>query len=285
VRLFGGGFLTALAQTFEGVKTFASKIVAAAGIEITSGIWSTLGAGASDVCITVGSSVADGAVNANAKLLSLRTGVGGTEVEKGYFLKGGHLVLTGGLQVGSYNGLGLNSTSGPVRVGVSEGTTAFLAYVGGHYVTDNGTAVFRSGKGAGASDICVKLGTSLADGSVVGSACALSVRTGITGTEVEKWGLLASGLVRQPGTDSSASPGAATINKPLGKSAIAAGAASVVVTNSLVTAASHVLITPHARDATCLDLIVVPAAGSFTVSGTAAATTDLPFSWEVKTLT
>lgn len=92
------------------------------------------------------------------------------------------------------------------------------------------------------------------------------------------------GRIDQSGTDSTGTPGAVTINRPIGKSAIAAGAASVVITNSLVAAASHVVITPHARDATCKELIVVPAAGSFTVSGTAAATAALPFSWEVKGL-
>jgi len=90
------------------------------------------------------------------------------------------------------------------------------------------------------------------------------------------------GRIDQSGTDSTGTPGAATINKPIGKSAIALGAASVVITNSLVSAASHVVITPHARDATCKELIVVPAAGSFTVSGSANATAALPFSWEVK---
>ena len=92
------------------------------------------------------------------------------------------------------------------------------------------------------------------------------------------------GRIDQSGTDSTGSPGAATINRPIGKSAIAIGAASVVITNSLVAAASHVVITPHARDATCKELIVVPAAGSFTVSGSANATAALPFSWEVKGL-
>lgn len=89
------------------------------------------------------------------------------------------------------------------------------------------------------------------------------------------------GRIDQSGTDSTGTPGAATINRPTGKSAIAIGAASVVITNSLVTAASRVIITPHARDATCKELIAVPAAGSFTVSGSANATAAVPFSWQV----
>lgn len=93
-----------------------------------------------------------------------------------------------------------------------------------------------------------------------------------------------SAMIAQPGTDSTGTPGNATINKATGKSSIALGAASVTITNSLCSAASRVMITPHARDATCVDLIAVPGAGSFVVSGAAAATADLPFSWEVSNI-
>lgn len=193
--------------------------------------------------------------------------------------------------------------------------------------------------GSGASDVVVKAGTSLADGSVNAAATLFAVKTGIGGTEADNFrvvkrgvyignGVSAIGLttvegshildtgnlrpssvqttgylyvtlggvgyflvdrttfgrIDQSGTDSTGTPGNVTINRPIGKSAIAVGAASVVITNSLVAAASHVVITPHARDATCKELIVVPAAGSFTVSGSAASSAALPFSWEVKGL-
>lgn len=90
------------------------------------------------------------------------------------------------------------------------------------------------------------------------------------------------GRIDQSGTDSTGTPGNATINRPIGKSAIAIGAATVRITNSLVTANSHVVFSPHVRDATCKELIVTPGAGFFDVSGTANATAALPFSWEVK---
>lgn len=95
---------------------------------------------------------------------------------------------------------------------------------------------------------------------------------------------MTSGALNMWGTDSSGTPGAATIDKPSGKSAIALGAASVVITNNLVTAASRIIITPQTRDATCKELIAVPGAGSFTVSGSAAATANLVFSWEVSNI-
>lgn len=84
------GSLSVVAQVIAGVKTFTSAIVAAAGIQLAA-LWNTNGTGASDVCLKVGSSVADGSVDAAAKLLSVRTGIGATETESFYFLKGGYL--------------------------------------------------------------------------------------------------------------------------------------------------------------------------------------------------
>lgn len=74
-------------------------------------------------------------------------------------------------------------------------------------------------------------------------------------------------------TNASGTPGAATINKPEGQVAIAAGAASVVVTNSLVAATSVVLCSLQTVDGTLTTLLtVVPGAGSFTIAGNANAT-------------
>lgn len=76
-------------------------------------------------------------------------------------------------------------------------------------------------------------------------------------------------------TDASGTPGAATINKPSGKVAIALGVASVVVTNSLVTANSTILAVVQSADATLTFIkSVVPTTGSFTITGNAAATAN-----------
>lgn len=83
-------------------------------------------------------------------------------------------------------------------------------------------------------------------------------------------------------TDSSGSPGNATNNSPRGKAAFAAAASTVVITSSLVTATSTVLCVLQGADATLTDILrVVPAAGSFTVTGNAAATAATPFSFMV----
>lgn len=74
-------------------------------------------------------------------------------------------------------------------------------------------------------------------------------------------------------TDSSGTPGNATINKPSGKVAIAAAASAVTVTNSMVTAASIVFAVIQTNDGTCNYIdSVVPGAGTFTINVSAACT-------------
>jgi hypothetical protein len=83
------------------------------------------------------------------------------------------------------------------------------------------------------------------------------------------------------GSDSSGSPGAATINAPSGISAIAASASSVVITNSAVSATDRILITPLDLDTTLLQFKAVAGSGSFTVTGNATATATWKFGWLV----
>lgn len=82
-----------------------------------------------------------------------------------------------------------------------------------------------------------------------------------------------NGVISLDFTDASGTPGAATINKPRGRVAVAIGQSAVTVTNSLVTANSTVLAVITKADATFTTLLrVVPGAGSFTVTGNANAT-------------
>lgn len=92
-----------------------------------------------------------------------------------------------------------------------------------------------------------------------------------------------NGRVDQSGTDSSATPGAATINKPTGISAIASGATTVVITNILANANSRITVT-WLGDHGAPRWWVTRAAGSFTVTLSAPATANTPFSWEVASL-
>ena len=73
-----------------------------------------------------------------------------------------------------------------------------------------------------------------------------------------------------------ATVGAVTIDKPVMRVNIAAGGTSVVVTNSLVTAASHVFCLSSKADSTARVTDVVPTAGSFTMR-TVATTAETSF--------
>ena len=77
--------------------------------------------------------------------------------------------------------------------------------------------------------------------------------------------------VSYPFTDTSGTPGNATINTPRGRCSVNGGA-NVIITNSLVTANSTVLVVVTSNDATASLKNVVPGAGSFTITLQAAAT-------------
>jgi hypothetical protein len=78
-------------------------------------------------------------------------------------------------------------------------------------------------------------------------------------------------------TDSTGTPGNVTNNSALGRAAIAAAATTCVVTNSLVTANSEVFVEMISNDTTLTSIRVTVAAGSFTVTGNAAATAATSF--------
>lgn len=85
------------------------------------------------------------------------------------------------------------------------------------------------------------------------------------------------GTITTPGTT-----GAQTINKTTGKVNFAIGATSLVVTNSLVTAASIVHPVIQSNDATMTSVQVVPTAGSFTIYANAAATAETIVAFKVE---
>ena len=94
-----------------------------------------------------------------------------------------------------------------------------------------------------------------------------------TGAIIAEGGASLSGNIQFAGLDASGTPGAATINKASGTVAIPIGAASVTVTNSLVTANSRVFATLQFGDATLTTILrVVPGSGSFVITGNANAT-------------
>lgn len=228
-------------STLATLAVVLTSLVRATGAALV--MRSDLGASSSDVVTKLGSSVADGSVNSAAKLVSVRTGLGGTEVEKAYIDKTGKLWLAAELSVTRI-----------IRDISAQGLWLVAQ-------TANGV-----------TQVLVESLNTLSSGALLGLQNA--------GTRVVTFDV--SGRMDQAGTNSSGTPGAATIAKPIGTSAIAAGASSCVITNSLVAAGDWVMITPHARDSTCKELIAVTTANTITVSGSANATAALAFSWEVK---
>lgn len=73
--------------------------------------------------------------------------------------------------------------------------------------------------------------------------------------------------------DSTSTPGNVTNNSARGRVAFGAGASTVVVTNSLATAASMIIVTLRAPDTALTSILrVLPTAGSFTITANAAST-------------
>lgn len=85
-------------------------------------------------------------------------------------------------------------------------------------------------------------------------------------------------------TDSSGTPGAATANTIAGLAKLKATEATLVITNSLVTADSVVYAVLAETDATAFYVqYITPAAGSFTITFNAAATGNPKVRWAVLT--
>lgn len=182
----------------------------------------------------------------------------------------------------------VNSTQGCVEyvIGASPVLTddtineAAAAITGG---TINGTTVGASTPSTGSFT------TLAATGAVTMNPANLAVSIAPSGTGSATFGASGTGstTVQRVGamsvltTDTSGTPGNATINTLSGRAAFAAAGSTVVVTNSTVTAASKVFVSLRGGDATLVSVRVTPAAGSFTVTGNAAATATTIFDFFV----
>ncbi len=82
-------------------------------------------------------------------------------------------------------------------------------------------------------------------------------------------------------SDTSGTPGSATINYNRGRASFAAAGGTVTITNANVLATSTVLVSLGGSDATLTSVRTTPSAGSFVVTGNAAATGTTPFDFVV----
>ena len=123
---------------------------------------------------------------------------------------------------------------------------------------------------AGASTVTTAVTLDIAGAPVAGTNATI---TNAYALRVAGGAARFDGSLSLDATDASGTPGAATINKLAGKVAVAIGASSVTVTNSLVTTSSIVLASLQFVDATLTQILsVVPGLGSFTITGNANAT-------------
>jgi hypothetical protein len=121
-------------------------------------------------------------------------------------------------------------------------------------------------------------GASAVADAASGSNCSMTITPSGTGD----WNL-GAGRIGLQSTDSTGSPGAATINKASGRSAVAAGAGAVTITNSKVAATSNIQVTPLTATTTdCADWYVsAVAAGSFTLTCPSGNVAAWSFMWVV----
>lgn len=94
---------------------------------------------------------------------------------------------------------------------------------------------------------------------------------------VFKAGVGFEGDYRTTSTDTSGTPGNATIDKPAGRVALAAGDTAVVVNCALCRASSHVFIAKQHNDVAALDFKVVPGNGAFTITSAVPAAAAVTF--------
>lgn len=246
----------ALAQSAPRSNTSTSTRTAS--ILAPTGSSLTLKGTAVDGAAAVGVIIDNTATLSSGKMLSIRTG--GVEVFQFYSDKSFLPAADNTGNIGTANkrffniwGTNYKSADGISRINLNSGT--FTTVIGS-------TA-------DGASAYGVKLGNSNAL-STAGSKIVGFFSDNVT-TEVASIDRL--GKLSMQASDSSGTPGAATINKPSGQASIAAGASSVVITNSTVTTASIIIVPLQATDATCTSVkSVVPASGSFTVNVNANCT-------------
>ena len=283
--------ITSAVATLASVVT---SLVRAVGVSLV--LKSDLGTLLSDTVLKVGTSRSYGEIHQSAKLLYIASGIGGTEVSTAWFTKyalnldgrgatntspliltnlgagecgiimmksgGGSLEFTEGNYDWGNNLWQIRSTNRPIAISV----------VGDAYVPGRPQALLLSAN----YDWTVPVVRVAASAGHTGSVWAAAVGT----TDVAL--VSANGRIDQSGTDSSGTPGNATINKPIGKSAIASGATTVTITNSLVAAGDHVDITWHG-DLGAQSKIpwVTTAAGSFTVNVGTAPGSAVAFCWRV----
>ena len=184
---------------------------------------------------------------------------------------------TGIYRIGSDN-IGI-ATNGTLRWHVSSGGNLFSG--SGNYDYNIGASLFLGSSGSAAaptfsfgSSTDTNTGMYRVSEDQIGFTAGGTLRATINTTDL----VLTVGLTLPKTITAGGTTGAQTINKTSGSVNFAAGAASLVVTNSLVTTSSVILLTGATNDVDQSVFIAVAAAGSFTIyPATVAASYSHPY--------
>lgn len=189
----------------------------------------------------------------------------------------GNAVISGGVGVApAWGKITTSHTTGIAASGSNSDITALNANsisIGSNDLTINGgdlivLGVFADSTSSGgtANDLCVSTGTGFIWSNQI-TLSTLSLTTGFSLT-----GTITAALAT----------GAKTINKPCGTVRFAAGATSLVVTNSLVTTSHRVLTTVSTNDSTMKSAQAVVTTGAFTLFPSANPTAETEVYWEIR---
>ena len=166
---------------------------------------------------------------------------------------------------------GLTASGGPITttgtitlggtLGVGNGGTGATSFTSGRVLLGNGAATFSTYSDLSWDSANARLQTG------AGGLQPAADGTGTLGNASKHFAQIFLDYTNT----AAGTTGARTINKAAGRVNFAAAATSLVVTNSLVTAASKVFALAASKDTSGRVYAVVPAAGSFTIYCTAPA--------------
>lgn len=152
---------------------------------------------------------------------------------------------------------------GVVGYGLNAGTTS--VQIGGYFGLHSADPTLTTSAGL------------MADNGATTSPIFVARDNGTIVYEIQDGGKIAIAATNTP----AGTTGAQTINKAAGSVNLAAGATTLTVTNSFVTASSLVFLQVNGTDATATSARVTAGAGSFTITLNAAATSETKVSFHV----
>lgn len=155
------------------------------------------------------------------------------------------------------------------------GLISALGHNAGRYLADGSTAATSA-----TASLYVGAATKLSANSVTNenvfgyNATGIGSNSCVIGSSAVTKCQLYGDIILDKTVTASGTTGAQTINKTVGSVNFAAGASSLVVTNSRVTTASVIIATVATNDTTLKSVVAVAGSGSFTLTANAAATAE-----------